>query len=68
MVPTDQTRGNGHKLKSMKIHLNTRKIFFNMTVVKHRNGFPKEVVDSVGGDTQNLTGHSSRQPALDDMA
>ncbi|KAK4828907.1 hypothetical protein QYF61_001465 [Mycteria americana] len=28
VVPTDRTRGNRHKLKTMKFHLNTRKHFF----------------------------------------
>jgi len=28
VVPSDRTRGNEHKLKHMKFHLNTRKHFF----------------------------------------
>jgi len=40
VVPLDRTRGNGHKLKHMKFHLNTRKLFyffffFTVKVIKY---------------------------------
>ena len=42
MVPSDRTRGNGHKLKHGNLHLNTRKNFFTLKV----NSLPREVVES----------------------
>ena len=44
MVSSDRTRGNGHKLKHMKMHLNTRKNF-TLKVAEHWNMLPREVVD-----------------------
>jgi len=41
VVPSNRTRGNGHKLKHMEFHLNTRKNFFTFF---HR--LPREVVHS----------------------
>lgn len=40
VVASDSTRVNGHKLKHMKIHLNTTKRYFTMTVDKHGNRLP----------------------------
>ena len=44
VVPSDRTRGHGHKLKHSRFHLNIRKHFFCVKVTEHR--FPKEVVES----------------------
>jgi len=46
VVPSNQTRGNGHKLKHKKFRLNMRKNFVPLRVMEHWNKLPTGAVES----------------------
>ena len=68
LVPSDRTRGSGHKLKHRRFLLNIRKHFLTMRVTEHWHWLPKEMVVSLLGGIQKLTGCGPGKPALDGPA
>lgn len=54
VVSSGRTRGNKHKLKHLKLHLNTRKHVFTVKMVEHQDRLAIVAVVSIHGDIQNM--------------
>jgi len=68
VVPSDRTRGNRHKLKHRKFHLNMRKNFTLSVTRTLEQAAQRSCGVSLSGDIQDPPGQGPVQPAVGDPA
>jgi len=61
-VPSDRTRGDGHKWKHTRFPLNIRRHGFTVRVTEHWHVAQRGGGLSLPGDTQKMPGHGPEQP------
>ena len=57
VIPTDKTRGSGHKLENRKFHINTRKNFFTVRVTALEQAAQGGDGVFFSGDTEDPSGY-----------
>jgi len=64
MVPSNRTRGKGHKLEHRKFHLNMKKNFEDDKALEQAAKRERDCVVSFSGDIPNPSGCFPMQPTL----
>jgi len=65
-VPSNRTKGNGHKLEHKKFHMKMRNDFITLRETEHWNRLPTKAV-SFSGDIQHLSVNFPVQPNLGNL-
>jgi len=56
VVPSDRTKGYGHKLEHKKFHMSMRKKILTLRVKEHWNRLPRVVLESPSLEISNPPG------------